>query len=51
VKRVIYPDLAIRQMSGFGGMLTFQLHGGLGAAIDLSEKIKVFLYQGKNQIH
>jgi cystathionine beta-lyase/cystathionine gamma-synthase len=52
VKRVIYPglashpqhDLAARQMSGFGGMLTFQLHGGLGAAIDLSEKIKLFSY-------
>lgn len=52
VKRVFYPglashpqhDLAARQMSGFGGMLTFQLHGGLGAAIDLSEKIKLFSY-------
>jgi cystathionine beta-lyase/cystathionine gamma-synthase len=52
VKRVFYPglashpqhELAARQMSGFGGMLTFQLHGGLGAAIDLSEKIKVFSY-------
>lgn len=52
VKRVFYPglashpqhELAARQMSGFGGMLTFQLHGGLGAAIDLSEKIKLFSY-------
>jgi cystathionine beta-lyase/cystathionine gamma-synthase len=52
VKRVVYPGLeshpqhalAARQMSGFGGMLTFQLKGGLGAAISLSEKIKVFSY-------
>jgi cystathionine beta-lyase/cystathionine gamma-synthase len=52
VKRVVYPGLeshphhrlAARQMSGFGGMLTFQLKGGLGAAITLSEKIKVFSY-------
>jgi methionine-gamma-lyase len=52
VSRVIYPgleshpqhDLAQRQMSGFGGMLTFQLKGGLGAAISLSEKIKLFHY-------
>jgi methionine-gamma-lyase len=52
VDRVFYPgleshphhELAGRQMSGFGGMLTFQLKGGLGAAITLSEKIKVFSY-------
>jgi cystathionine beta-lyase/cystathionine gamma-synthase len=52
VERVFYPglqshphhELAGRQMSGFGGMLTFQLKGGLGAAITLSEKIKVFSY-------
>jgi cystathionine beta-lyase/cystathionine gamma-synthase len=52
VKRVFYPglkshphhELAARQMSRFGGMLTFQLKGGLGAAINLSEKIKVFSY-------
>jgi methionine-gamma-lyase len=52
VARVIYPgleshpqhDLALRQMSAFGGMMTFQLTGGLGAAIVLSEKIKVFHY-------
>lgn len=52
VSRVVYPgleshphhDLASRQMTGFGGMLTFQLKGGLGAAISLSEKIKVFSY-------
>jgi len=52
VKRVFYPglashphhELASRQMSGFGGMLTFQLKGGLGAAINMSEKIKIFSY-------
>ena len=52
VSRVIYPGLeshpqhvlAQGQMSAFGGMLTFQLKGGLGAAIALSEKIKVFHY-------
>jgi cystathionine beta-lyase/cystathionine gamma-synthase len=52
VSRVFYPgleshphhELAQRQMTGFGGMLTFQLKGGLGAAITLSEKIRVFSY-------
>ena len=58
VKRVVYPgleshphhELAKRQMSagggtaGFGGMITFQLKGGLGAAITLAEKIRLFQY-------
>ncbi|MBN2386472.1 MAG: PLP-dependent transferase [Anaerolineales bacterium] len=52
VSRVIYPglpshphhDLAGRQMSTGGGMLTFQLKGGLGAAITLSERIRIFHY-------
>jgi cystathionine beta-lyase/cystathionine gamma-synthase len=58
VERVIYPGLeshphhllARYQMSsgggapGFGGMLTFQLKGGLGAAITLADKIKLFKY-------
>ena len=52
VSRVIYPglkshpqhELAAQQMSAFGGMLTFQLKGGLGAAITISEKIRVFSY-------
>lgn len=52
VSRVVYPgleshpqhELAGRQMSGFGGMLTFQLKGGLGAAITVSEKVKLFSY-------
>ena len=57
VKRVVYPgleshphhELARRQMSAggtpaYGGMLTFQLKGGLGAAITLADKIGVFQY-------
>jgi methionine-gamma-lyase len=52
VNRVFYPgleshphhELAARQMSDFGGMLTFQLKGGLGAAITLAEKIRLFAY-------
>jgi cystathionine beta-lyase/cystathionine gamma-synthase len=52
VERVFYPGLeshphhalAARQMSGFGGMLTFRLKGGLGAAITLAEKIRLFSY-------
>jgi len=52
VERVFYPgleshphyELAAKQMSAFGGMLTFQLKGGLGAAITLAEKIKIFSY-------
>jgi methionine-gamma-lyase len=52
VERVFYPGLeshphhalATRQMSGFGGMLTFRLKDGLGAAITLAEKIRLFSY-------
>jgi len=52
VSRVVYPGLeshpqhalARRQMTGFGGMLTFQLKGGLGAAINLAEKVRIFAY-------
>jgi len=52
VSRVFYPgleshphhELASMQMSDFGGMLTFQLKGGLGAAITLAEKIRLFSY-------
>jgi len=52
VEKVFYPglkshphhELASNQMSDFGGMLTFQLKGGLGAAITLAEKIKLFSY-------
>ena len=31
-------------MVGFGGMLIFQLKGGLSAAITLAEKIRLFRY-------
>ncbi len=52
VERVFYPglashphhDLAARQMSDFGAMLTFRLKGGLGATITLAEKIRLFSY-------
>jgi len=52
VSKVFYPGLeshphhglAKRQMVNFGGMITFQLKGGLGAAINLAEKIKLFQY-------
>jgi methionine-gamma-lyase len=52
VERIFYPglvshphhELAARQMSDYGGMLTFRLKGGLGAAITLAEKIRLFSY-------
>lgn len=52
VSRVAYPgleshphhELAHRQMSAFGGMLTFHLKRGLGAAITLAEKVRLFTY-------
>jgi cystathionine beta-lyase/cystathionine gamma-synthase len=52
VERVFYPglpdhphhQLASRQMSAYGGMLTFQLRDGLSAAIRMTDKIKVFSY-------
>lgn len=52
VTRMVYPgleshphhELAARQMSAGGGMLTFQLKGGLGAAITLAERIRLFTY-------
>jgi len=52
VSRVIYPGLeshphhkvAQRQMSAYGGMLTFQLKQGLGAAITLAEKVRLHTY-------
>ena len=52
ISRVTYPgleshphyELALKQMSGFGGMLTVQLKQGLGAAITLAEKIRLFTY-------
>jgi cystathionine beta-lyase/cystathionine gamma-synthase len=52
VKRVIYPglkshpqhSLAKEQMSGYGGMLSFQLKAGLEGAINLAENIQLFQY-------
>lgn len=50
VKKVIYPgleshpqhSLAKTQMSGFGGMITFYLEGGLPQARSFLENVKVF---------
>ena len=50
VEKVTYPGLpshpqhalARRQMGGFGGMLTFVLKGGLGAATAFLEAVRVF---------
>ena len=50
VSRVIYPglrshaqyELAKRQMSGFGGMVTFELKGGLDAARAFVKTLQVF---------
>lgn len=50
VERVIYPGLAShpqfeiakKQMSGFGGMITFFVKGGLDESRKLLEKVKVF---------
>lgn len=50
VERVIYPGLkshpqyalAQKQMSGFGGMITFFIKGGLPAARSFLEKVKIF---------
>ena len=50
VEKVIYPgleshpqhQLAKQQMSGFGGMITFYMKGGLEPARKLLERVKVF---------
>ncbi len=50
VSGVIYPgldshpqhDLAARQMSGFGGMVSFELEGGLTAARVVLESLEIF---------
>jgi cystathionine gamma-lyase len=50
VERVTYPglashpqhELAKRQMSGFGGMLTFVLRGGLAAATAFLRAVRIF---------
>ncbi len=51
VKRVIYPgleshpqhELAKKQMSGFGGIVTFEIKGGLPAAKKFLERLNIFL--------
>jgi len=35
-------DLAKRQMTGFGGMVTFYVKGGLAQAQEFLKKVKVF---------
>jgi cystathionine gamma-lyase len=50
VERVYYPglpshpqhELARRQMSGYGGMLSFEIRGGLEAAIRFVENLRIF---------
>lgn len=50
VRRVVYPglkshsqhELAKEQMSGFGGMITFYVKGGINSARTLLENVKVF---------
>jgi cystathionine gamma-lyase len=50
VEKVTYPglpshpqhELARRQMSGFGGMLTFVLRGGLDAAVAFLRAVRIF---------
>lgn len=50
VKNVHYPglvespdyELAQKQMSGYGGMLSFEINGGSGAAIMLVDNLKLF---------
>jgi len=50
VKNVYYPgltsaanhDLATRQMSGYGGMLSFEINGGGDAAMALVDKLQLF---------
>ncbi len=50
VERVFYPglpthpqhELAKRQMSGFGGMVAFEVHGGLPEARRMVERTKIF---------
>ncbi|MDP2644060.1 MAG: PLP-dependent transferase, partial [Desulfobacterales bacterium] len=50
VRRVIYPglsshpqhELAKKQMTGFGGIVTFFIKGGLEAARKFLERVKVF---------
>lgn len=50
IKRVLYPGLAnhpghaiaARQMSGYGGMLTLDIHGDTAAATAVADRLKLF---------
>lgn len=50
IERMVYPgleshpqhELAKRQMSGFGGMITIYLKGGLSAAKTMLERVRIF---------
>ena len=52
VARVYYPglkshpqyELACRQMTGFGGMLSFDIHGGQDSAFSFIEKLQYFAF-------
>ncbi len=52
VRRVYYPglaahpqhELAKRQMSGFGGMVTFDIRGGRGAAFAFIQNLELFAF-------
>ena len=54
VGHVFYPglaghpghDLATRQMAGFGGMVSFTLAGGAGAARDFCARTRIFALGG-----
>lgn len=49
IERVFYPglpdhpghDIAVRQMSGFGGMMSFQVVGGKEKAVELTSKLEI----------
>jgi len=49
IERVFYPglpdhpghDIAVRQMSGFGGMMSFQVVGGKEKALELTSKLEI----------
>jgi cystathionine gamma-synthase len=51
IERVLYPglpdhsghDIARRQMSGFGGMLSFQVAGGLAETLDVAARLQLFV--------
>ncbi len=51
VKKVIYPglpshpqhDLAKRQMNGFGGIVSIELHGGISAVEAFTKELKIFV--------